>query len=87
MRRQVNDWVRSGGPQVSDGYFDLADVLVTRDQPNRIGDLLDSGDGIHLSAAGYRAGQGGRPGQAFQARLLLTRLYQRPPRGAPTCQT
>ena len=55
VRRQVNDWVRSGGPEVSDGYFDLADVLVTRDQPNRIGDLLDSGDGIHLSAAGYRA--------------------------------
>ena len=36
-------------------HGDLADVLVTRDQPNRIGDLLDSGDGIHLSAAGYRA--------------------------------
>ena len=53
--QQVNDCVRSGGPEVSDGYFDLADVVVTRDQPNRLGDLLDSGDGIHLSAAGYRA--------------------------------
>lgn len=55
VRQAVNDWVRSGGAVLADGWFDFAQATDDAEQPTRIGELLDSGDGIHLSAAGYRA--------------------------------
>ncbi|HZG89824.1 MAG TPA: GDSL-type esterase/lipase family protein [Pseudonocardia sp.] len=54
-RSAVNAWVRAYGPTVADGVFDFAAAVRDPQQPDRLAPAFDSGDGLHLSAAGYRA--------------------------------
>jgi lysophospholipase L1-like esterase len=54
-RTAVNTWIRQGGAGVADGVFDFAAAVADPDQPERLAAEYDSGDGLHLSAAGYQA--------------------------------
>ncbi len=54
-RDAVNAWVRAYGPTVADGMFDFAAAVRDPQQPDRLAAEFDSGDGLHLSAAGYQA--------------------------------
>jgi lysophospholipase L1-like esterase len=54
-RDAVNRWVREQGAEHADGVFDFAAAVADPDRPGRLLDRYDSGDGLHLSAAGYRA--------------------------------
>jgi lysophospholipase L1-like esterase len=54
-RDTVNTWVRAHGREHADGVFDFAAVVADPAQPSRLAPPFDSGDGLHLSAAGYRA--------------------------------
>lgn len=55
-RAQVNAWVRQGNDCSGscDGSLDFDRVVRDPAQPNRIAPALDSGDGVHPNAEGYR---------------------------------
>lgn len=54
-REAVNAWVRTHGPAVADGVIDFAAAVADPRNPRRLAPAYDAGDGLHLSAAGYRA--------------------------------
>ena len=54
-RDEMNRWVRERGPEHADGVFDFAAAVADPVRPTRLRDRYDSGDGLHLSEAGYRA--------------------------------
>jgi lysophospholipase L1-like esterase len=54
-RNAVNTWIRQYGARVSDGVFDFAAAVADPADPGRLAAAYDSGDGLHLSAAGYQA--------------------------------
>jgi lysophospholipase L1-like esterase len=54
-RNAVNDWIRGHGREHADGVLDFAAAVADRTDPTRLAAAYDSGDGLHLSAAGYRA--------------------------------
>jgi lysophospholipase L1-like esterase len=54
-RNAVNAWIRQNGAAVADGVFDFAAAVADPDDPGRLAAEYDSGDGLHLSAAGYQA--------------------------------
>ena len=55
VRDEVNAWIRTSGPEHADGLFDFAAAVADPRAPGRLAAGFDSGDGLHLSAAGYRA--------------------------------
>ncbi len=55
VRDEVNRWVREHGPEQADGVFDFAGAVADPKDRQRLRARYDSGDGLHLSAAGYRA--------------------------------
>ncbi|HVL84072.1 MAG TPA: GDSL-type esterase/lipase family protein [Pseudonocardia sp.] len=55
VRDAVNAWVREHGPTHADGVFDFAAAVADPAAPYRLAPASDSGDGLHLSAEGYRA--------------------------------
>ena len=54
-RDAVNRWVRAQGPEHAAGVFDFAAAVADPAHPERLAAAADAGDGLHLSAAGYRA--------------------------------
>lgn len=52
-RQRVNDWIRKSG--AFDAIIDLERVVADPTDPARLRPDFDSGDQLHLSAAGYRA--------------------------------
>ena len=54
-RNAVNAWLREHGRDYADGVLDFAAAVADRATPSRLAPSFDSGDGLHLSAAGYRA--------------------------------
>ena len=54
-RDAVNRWVREQGAEHADGVFDFAAAVADPARPDRLLGRYDSGDGLHLSEAGYRA--------------------------------
>jgi lysophospholipase L1-like esterase len=54
-REAVNAWVLAHGREHGDGVFDFAAAVADPARPSRPAPVFDSGDGLHLSAAGYRA--------------------------------
>lgn len=54
-REAVNAWVRAHGAEHADGVADFAAAVTDPADPTRLVPAFDSGDGLHLSAAGYRA--------------------------------
>ncbi|TQM06252.1 GDSL-type esterase/lipase family protein [Pseudonocardia kunmingensis] len=54
-REEVNAWVRAHGREHADGVFDFAAAVADPADPSRLAPPYDAGDGLHLSAAGYRA--------------------------------
>ncbi len=54
-RDAVNAWVRVHGREHADGVADFAAAVHDPRDPTRLAAAFDSGDGLHLSAAGYRA--------------------------------
>ena len=54
-RAAVNAWVRVHGREHADGVFDFAATVADPARPTRLAPEFDSGDGLHLSPAGYRA--------------------------------
>lgn len=50
-RQTVNRWLRSNWPN---GLVDFDRILAAPDSPERLDSRFDSGDGLHLSAAGNR---------------------------------
>lgn len=54
-REAVNLWVRTHGRDDADGVFDFATAVADPARPSRLAPAFDAGDGLHLSAAGYRA--------------------------------
>lgn len=54
-RAAVNAWVRAHGQEYADGVFDFAASVADPARSTRLAPAFDSGDGLHLSAAGYRA--------------------------------
>ncbi|MDN5931203.1 MAG: GDSL-type esterase/lipase family protein, partial [Pseudonocardia sp.] len=55
VRDAVNAWVLAHGAEHADGVADFAAAVADPAQPTRLAPHYDSGDGLHLSAAGYRA--------------------------------
>ena len=55
VRDEVNRWVRERGRYHAAGVFDFASAVADPDDPARLLGRYDAGDGLHLSAAGYRA--------------------------------
>lgn len=55
VREAVNAWVRAEGVRHADGVFDFAAAVADPARPTRLAPPFDAGDGLHLSAAGYRA--------------------------------
>jgi lysophospholipase L1-like esterase len=55
VRTAVNAWVRERGREHADGVFDFAAAVADPARPDHLLPAYDSGDGLHLSAAGYRA--------------------------------
>jgi lysophospholipase L1-like esterase len=55
VREEVNGWIRTRGRQHADGVFDFAAAVADPQRPTRLAPPFDSGDGLHPSAAGYRA--------------------------------
>ncbi|WP_344424133.1 GDSL-type esterase/lipase family protein [Pseudonocardia ailaonensis] len=55
QRDAVNTWIRTDGPAHADGVFDFAAAVADPGDPHRLAPAYDAGDGLHLSAAGYRA--------------------------------
>jgi lysophospholipase L1-like esterase len=54
-RQELNAWVREHGTAYADGVFDFAAAVAEPGRPTRLAPAYDAGDGLHLSAAGYRA--------------------------------
>ncbi|MGI5127084.1 GDSL-type esterase/lipase family protein [Pseudonocardia sp. CA-107938] len=54
-REAVNRWLRSQGRAHADGVVDFAAAVADPADPRRLAPAFDAGDGLHLSAAGYRA--------------------------------
>jgi lysophospholipase L1-like esterase len=52
-REAVNHWIRTSG--AFDGVIDFARATRARFDPTRLAPAYDSGDHLHLNAAGYRA--------------------------------
>jgi lysophospholipase L1-like esterase len=55
VRDEVNRWVRERGRFHGDGVFDFAAAVADPNDPAKLLRRYDAGDGLHLSAAGYRA--------------------------------
>jgi lysophospholipase L1-like esterase len=55
QRDLVNRWVLTDGRAHADGVFDFAAAVADPADPTRLAPGFDSGDGLHLSPAGYRA--------------------------------
>lgn len=55
VRDAVNAWVLAHGRDYADGIFDFAAAVADPARPTRLAPAFDSGDGLHLSPAGYRA--------------------------------
>ena len=53
MREAVNHWIRTSG--AFDGVIDFARATRARFDPRRLAPAYDSGDHLHLNAAGYHA--------------------------------
>ena len=51
----MNTWIRTQGPAHAAGVVDFAAAVADPAQPDRLAAAADAGDGLHLSAAGYRA--------------------------------
>jgi lysophospholipase L1-like esterase len=54
-RNAVNTWIRTQGPAHAAGVVDFAAAVADPARPDRLAPAADAGDGLHLSAAGYRA--------------------------------
>jgi lysophospholipase L1-like esterase len=54
-RNAVNTWIRTQGPAHAAGVVDFAAAVADPTHPDRLAAAADAGDGLHLSAAGYRA--------------------------------
>jgi lysophospholipase L1-like esterase len=54
-RNAVNTWIRTQGPAHAAGVVDFAAAVADPAHPDRLAAAADAGDGLHLSAAGYRA--------------------------------
>ena len=54
-RSAVNAWVLAHGHEHADGVVDFAAAVADPADPTRLAPAHDSGDGLHLSADGYRA--------------------------------
>ena len=54
-RNAVNTWMRTQGPAHAAGVVDFAAAVADPAHPERLAPAADAGDGLHLSAAGYRA--------------------------------
>ena len=54
-RDAVNAWVRAHGREHAAGVVDFAAAVADPARPERLAPAADAGDGLHLSAAGYRA--------------------------------
>ena len=54
-RDAVNAWVRAHGREHAAGVVDFAAAVADPAHPERLAPAADAGDGLHLSAAGYRA--------------------------------
>jgi lysophospholipase L1-like esterase len=55
VRDAVNAWVLAHGAEHADGVADFGAAVADPAQPSHLAPGYDSGDGLHLSAAGYRA--------------------------------
>jgi lysophospholipase L1-like esterase len=75
VRAAVNSWIRAHGAQRATGVFDFAAAVADPQAPTRLATAFDSGDGLHLSAAGYRA---------LAAAVDLDRLTGSPCRSDPS---
>ncbi len=53
--QELNAWVREHGREHADGVFDFAAAVADPEHPTRLAPAYDAGDGLHLSADGYRA--------------------------------
>jgi lysophospholipase L1-like esterase len=54
-RDAVNTWIRTEGRALAAGVVDFAAAVADPAHPERLAPSADAGDGLHLSAAGYRA--------------------------------
>lgn len=54
-RNAVNAWIRTEGRAHAAGVVDFAAAVADPAHPDRLAPTADAGDGLHLSAAGYRA--------------------------------
>jgi len=54
-RNAVNTWIRTQGQAHAAGVVDFAAAVADPAHPDRLAPVADAGDGLHLSAAGYRA--------------------------------
>ena len=54
-RDAVNAWMRAHGREHAAGVVDFAAAVADPAHPERLAPAADAGDGLHLSAAGYRA--------------------------------
>ena len=54
-RNAVNTWIRTQGRAHAAGMVDFAAAVADPAHPDRLAPAADAGDGLHLSAAGYRA--------------------------------
>jgi lysophospholipase L1-like esterase len=54
VRQAVNAWVLRHGNEHADGVFDFAAAVADPARPTHLLPEYDSGDGLHLSPAGYR---------------------------------
>ena len=54
-RNAVNTWIRTQGRAHAAGVVDFAAAVADPTHPDRLAPVADAGDGLHLSAAGYRA--------------------------------
>jgi lysophospholipase L1-like esterase len=54
-RNAVNTWIRTQGRAHAAGVVDFAAAVADPAHPDRLAPVADAGDGLHLSAAGYRA--------------------------------
>ncbi len=55
VRDAVNAWVLAHGAEHAAGVADFAAAVADPADPTRLAPAFDAGDGLHLSAAGYRA--------------------------------
>jgi len=70
-RNAVNTWIRTQGPAHAAGVVDFAAAVADAAHPDRLAATADAGDGLHLSAAGYRALAGAVPVAALSGSPCL----------------